>query len=150
MPTLRSVYKDNKKVLHMSSVPRSSATRPPRPKYVDINLLHLPPAGLMSIFHRVTGVVMFGLLIPTVLCVLQGTLGSEAGFMRWKGYFAEPMVKLIVIGFIWAYMHHFFAGIRYLLLDVHVGIAKEPATLSARLVMIGGVVAAILIGARIW
>lgn len=131
----------------MSSAPRSPATRP---KYVDINLLHLPPAGLMSIFHRVTGVVMFALLIPTVLCVLQGTLSSEAAFNRWRGYFAEPMVKIIVIGFIWAYMHHFFAGIRYLLLDVHIGIAKEPATLSARLVMAGGVIAAILIGARIW
>lgn len=131
----------------MSTVPRTPAARP---KYVDINLLHLPVPGLVSIFHRVTGVVMFLALIPALLFVLQCTVGSEAGFNRWKSIFAEPVVKIIFLGFVWAYMHHFFAGIRYLLLDVHVGIALEPARLSAKIVLVSGLVATVLIGARIW
>jgi succinate dehydrogenase / fumarate reductase cytochrome b subunit len=121
-----------------------------RPKYYDLNLLNLPMPGLVSIFHRITGVAMFLFLIPLVLFILQTTLSSEAGFAAWKGYFANPIVKLIVVGFVWAFMHHLFAGIRYLLLDLHIGIAKEPAQSSARVVLIAGLVATALFAARIW
>ena len=121
-----------------------------RPKYVDINLLHLPLPGLVSIFHRVTGVVMFMFLIPAVLFVLQCTLGSEAGFNEWRSVLAHPLAKLIVLGFVWSYMHHLFAGIRYLLLDVHVGSELEPARMSARIVLASGVIATVLVGVRIW
>lgn len=135
----------------MSSAQRSSArSSANRPKYVDINLLHLPVPGLVSIFHRVTGVVMFLFLIPALLLLLQCTLGSEEGFNRWKGYFAEPTVKVIFLGFVWAYMHHFFAGIRYLILDLHIGVALAPARLSAKLVLAAGALATLLIGVRIW
>lgn len=135
----------------MSSAQRSSArSSANRPKYVDINLLHLPVPGLVSIFHRVTGVVMFLFLIPALLLLLQCTLGSEEGFNRWKGYFAEPAVKVIFLGFVWAYMHHFFAGIRYLILDLHIGVALAPARLSAKLVLAAGALATLLIGVRIW
>ena len=47
-------------------------------------------------------------------------------------------------------MHHFFAGIRYLLLDLQIGIALEPARRSAKLVLAAGLVATLLIGVRIW
>lgn len=131
----------------MSSVPRTPSARP---KYVDINLLHLPIPGLVSIFHRVTGVVMFLFLIPVLLFLLQCTIGSEAGFDRWRSFFSMPLVKVVLLGFVWAYLHHFFAGIRYLLLDLHIGVALEPARRSAKLVLAAGLLATILIGARIW
>ncbi|MFN7221186.1 MAG: succinate dehydrogenase, cytochrome b556 subunit, partial [Burkholderiales bacterium] len=67
-----------------------------RPKYYDLNLLHLPPPGLVSIFHRITGVAMFLFLIPLVLWIFQTTLTSESGFGTWRGYYANPMVKLII------------------------------------------------------
>jgi succinate dehydrogenase / fumarate reductase cytochrome b subunit len=122
----------------------------PRPKYYDINPLHLPMPGLVSIFHRITGVAMFLFLIPFVLLVLQITLVSEEGFNKWKAIFSEPIVKLIVLGFIWAYLHHLFAGIRYLLLDIHVGIALEPARTSARVVLAMGLIGTLLVAVRIW
>ncbi|MBL8520792.1 MAG: succinate dehydrogenase, cytochrome b556 subunit [Betaproteobacteria bacterium] len=134
----------------MSSVPRPAGQATARPKYYDLNLLNLPPPGLVSILHRITGVAMFAFLIPALLMLLQCTLAGEAGFNQWKSYFAMPAVKLIVLGFIWCYMHHLFAGIRYLLLDVQVGIAKEPARASANVVLVAGVVATLLIGVRIW
>ena len=131
-------------------MPSSQPASRQRPKYVDINLLHLPMPGLVSILHRITGVVMFMFLIPAVLFVLQCTLGSETGFNQWKSIFALPLAKLILLGFVWSYMHHLFAGIRYLLLDVHVGIALEPARMSARIVLALGVIATVLVGVRIW
>jgi succinate dehydrogenase / fumarate reductase, cytochrome b subunit len=121
-----------------------------RPKYYDLNLLNLPTPGLVSIFHRITGVAMFLFLIPLVLAVLQLSLSGEAGFDTIKNYFAHPLVKLIVIGFVWAYLHHLFAGIRYLLLDLHIGIQLEPARASAKWVLAAGVIATIIVAARIW
>ncbi len=138
----------------MSSRPTTPDAKPQsvrlRPKYYDLNLFNLPVPGLVSIFHRVTGVVMFLFLIPLLLAALQGTLASGTSFATWQGYFSHPLAKLIVIGFVWSFMHHLFAGIRYLFLDLHIGVALAPARLSAKLVLVAGVVSTLIIAARIW
>ena len=121
-----------------------------RPKYYDLNLAHLPLPGLVSIFHRISGAILFVPVIPALLYLMQATLGSEAGWLHWKGVFSDPVVKVIVLAFVWLYAHHFFAGIRYLLLDVHVGVAKEPARASAKLVFAAGALATLAIAWRIW
>jgi succinate dehydrogenase / fumarate reductase cytochrome b subunit len=121
-----------------------------RPKYYDLNLAHLPAPGLVSIFHRISGAFLFFPVIPALLYLMQATLGSEAGWMHWKSFLAQPAVKVILLGFVWLYLHHFFAGIRYLLLDMHVGIAKESARGSAKLVFVLGAVATLLLGWRLW
>lgn len=121
-----------------------------RPKYYDLNLAHLPVPGLVSIFHRISGALLFFPVIPAVLYLMQVTLGSEAGWLRWQAVFSQPAVKVILLGFVWLYAHHFFAGIRYLLLDLHLGVAKEPARASAKLVFALGAAAALLIGWRLW
>jgi succinate dehydrogenase / fumarate reductase cytochrome b subunit len=126
-------------------------TAPPqRPKYYDLNLAHLPPPGLVSIFHRISGALLFLPVIPALLYVLQGSLASEAGWLEWRGFFAQPAVKAVALGFVWLYAHHFFAGIRYLLLDVHWGVAKEAARASAKAVLALGVAATLLVAWRIW
>jgi len=131
------------------SSPTAKPSRP-RPKYYDLNLLNLPAPGLLSIFHRISGAVMFLVLIPVLLFILQQSLHSELDYQRWKGMLSHPVCKLIMLGFIWSYLHHFFAGIRYLLLDVHVGIAKESAQTSAKVVIALGVIGTLLIGVWIW
>jgi succinate dehydrogenase / fumarate reductase, cytochrome b subunit len=121
-----------------------------RPKYVDLNLAHLPPAGLVSIIHRVSGALLFFPILPSLLYALHVTLGSEQGYGRWHEFFSEPLVKLVMVGVIWLYAHHFFAGIRYLLLDLHIGIAKEPSRTSALVVLALGAITALAIGWRLW
>jgi succinate dehydrogenase / fumarate reductase cytochrome b subunit len=121
-----------------------------RPKYYDLNLANLPAAGLVSIFHRISGAFLFLPAIPALLYLMQATLGSEAGYLQWKGVLAMPAVKAILLGFTWLYAHHFFAGIRYLLLDLHWGIAKESARASAKLVFVLGALATIAVAWRIW
>jgi succinate dehydrogenase / fumarate reductase cytochrome b subunit len=128
----------------------STAPARARPKYYDVNLLHLPVAGLMSIFHRASGAAMFLLLIPLGLYALQESLGSEAGFARWAAIAGHPLAKLVVLGFVWSFVHHFFAGIRYLFLDVHVGISKEASSRTALAVMIAGIAGTLVVGWLIW
>jgi succinate dehydrogenase / fumarate reductase, cytochrome b subunit len=131
------------------SVPRSPSK--PRPKYYDLNLLNLPLPALVSIFHRITGIVMFLFLIPVTLYLLQGSLKSESGFNFWKNVITTfPLVKLILLGFVWAFMHHFFAGIRYLVLDLHIGIDKQSARTTSIAVFVAGFIATAAFGARIW
>lgn len=128
----------------MSAVPKV------RPKYYDLNLLNLPLPALVSIFHRITGMVMFLFMIPLALYLLQATLKSESGFNFWSNVLNFPVAKLILLGFVWVFLHHFFAGLRYLLLDLHIGVDKAAARTSSIWVLILGVVATILFGARIW
>lgn len=126
----------------MSSAPK------PRPKYYDLNLAHLPPPGLVSIFHRISGLLLFFPILPGLLYLLQGVLGTPESYESWRELFARPAVKLVMVGVIWAYAHHFWAGIRYLLLDVHVGIAKQPARTSAVVVLVLGVLTTALVAWR--
>lgn len=133
----------------MSSTPASRAGVR-RPKYYDLSLAHLPPPGLVSIFHRVSGALLFFPILPLMLSVLEGALGSQAGFTRIVTLAAHPGVKLILLACTWAYAHHFFAGIRYLFLDMHMGIAKQPARTSAVIVLVLGVLTTLVVGWRIW
>jgi succinate dehydrogenase / fumarate reductase cytochrome b subunit len=127
-----------------------NAAPKPRPKYYDLNLAHLPAPGLLSIFHRVSGALLFFPILPALLYMLQMSLGSEEGYARLADFFRHPVVKLALLGVVWLYAHHFFAGIRYLLLDVHIGIAKAPARTSAIAVFALGFAATALIGWRLW
>ena len=134
----------------MSSAPTPRTVQQARPKYYDLSPAHLPPGGLVSILHRISGLALFFPLLPLLLYALQTSLGSEQGYARWHDFFARPVVKLIALAFVWAYAHHFFAGIRFLLLDLHWGIAKAPERASAILVIILGVLTMLAIAWRIW
>jgi len=134
----------------MSSAPTPRASVRSRPKYYDLNLAHLPAPGLVSIFHRITGALLFFPVLPALLCILQGTLGSEEGYRYWADFFGRTPVKVVTFGLVWLYAHHFFAGIRYLLLDLHIGVEKAPSRTSAIVVLALGVIATLLIGWRLW
>ena len=127
-----------------------SAAPKPRPKYYEFNLAHHWPPAVLSIFHRVSGALLFFPLLPLALWILQTSLASEEGYARWHDLFAHPVAKLAVIGAAWLYAHHFFAGIRYLVLDAHVGTGKSAARASALAVFAAGILAAILVAWRVW
>ena len=128
----------------MSSAPRQ------RPKYYDLSLAHLPPPGLVSIFHRISGLLLFFPALPLLLYMMQTMLGSEEGFARWQEFFSRPVVKLLSLAAVWAYAHHFWAGWRYLFLDLHMGIAKAPARTSAVIVLVLGVLTTLAVAWRLW
>src|SRR3954462_13622745 len=128
----------------MSSAPR------PRPKYYDLSLAHLPPPGLVSIFHRVSGLLLFFPIVPALLFVLDESLGSPVGYEDARQFFSRPLVKLLMIGAIWAYSHHFWAGLRFLFLDMHWQITKAPARKAAILVLVLGVLTTVVVTWRLF
>lgn len=105
-----------------------------RPKNLDLTSIRLPLAGKVSILHRVSGVGLF-LFLPVLLWAFSASLTSADTFSVFKAVSAFWLAKVIFAGLIWAFAHHFCAGIRFLLLDLHVGIEKEPARKSAAVVL---------------
>ncbi|MES9940645.1 MAG: succinate dehydrogenase, cytochrome b556 subunit [Candidatus Thiodiazotropha sp. 6PLUC2] len=95
----------------------------PRPVFLNLVKIRLPMAGIMSIIHRATGVVMV-LSIPLLIYLFDLSLSSADGFATVKAFFSLGLVKLVLFLMLWALMHHLLAGIRYLLIDIDIGVDK--------------------------
>jgi succinate dehydrogenase / fumarate reductase, cytochrome b subunit len=121
-----------------------------RPKYLDLTKIRLPLPGIVSILHRVSGAALFLIGIPFLLWVLSCSLADQQGYDNWRDTFNHPLVKLIVIGFLWAYLHHFFAGLRFLMLDLHKGISLPAARASSKLVLIVSLALTLILGVWLW
>ena len=124
-----------------------------RPKYLNLQALlfeiRLPIAGRLSILHRVSGALLFVALV-WLLWMLDRSLASEAGFERIKHYAGLWPVKLSLVALIWAYCHHFCAGIRYLFLDMDKGVDLESARLSSWIVLAVSLAVTAFLGWKLW
>lgn len=123
--------------------------RKPRPKFLALNEIRLPLPGIVSILHRISGVGLF-LMLPFLLYLFDRSLTSPESFATYKSVVGNPFAKLILLGLLWAYMHHFCAGIRFLLLDLHKGIDLQSARKSSRIVLIVSITLTVLIGVKLW
>ncbi|HXS30790.1 MAG TPA: succinate dehydrogenase, cytochrome b556 subunit [Steroidobacteraceae bacterium] len=113
-----------------------------RPVYRNIHVsqivsYRLPPAGIVSILHRVSGVLMF-LLLPFVIWLFDVSLTSEISYERFTstfvagfGFMPGWFMKLVALALIWAYLHHFIAGVRHLWMDMTHSVSKEQGQISA-------------------
>lgn len=120
-----------------------------RPLWYNLSPLNLPLPGLVSIFHRASGALLFLGLI-WFLFLLDMSLASEAGFSRFQAYVAHPVVKLSMLVFLWAYLHHLCAGVRHLFLDVDMGVELQAARRSAVAVFVVSLALTAFIGAKAW
>ena len=107
-----------------------------RPVYLDLPRIRLPLPGIVSILHRASGALLVLAGIPLLLYAVSRSLASPEAYAAMKSSFSHPVAKLVLVVLLWAYLHHFRAGIRYLLLDIHRGIELEPARRSSAAVMV--------------
>ncbi len=121
----------------------------PRPKYLNLMQIRLPVPGVISIMHRVSGAALF-LLIPLLLYLLQSSLESQQGFASLKSAFASPLAKLVLIGLLWAFLHHFCAGIRHLVLDLDIGTDLAPSRASSWAVIVVSAALTLACGVLLW
>lgn len=120
-----------------------------RPKHLDLGKIRLPIPGIVSILHRISGVALF-FSLPFILFLLQGSLSSADAFASYKAVVANPLIKLILLGLLWAYFHHFCAGIRFLLLDMHKGLELETARATAKAVVVISLILTVIVGGLLW
>ena len=121
----------------------------PRPVFLEIPNIRLPIPGIVSILHRISGVALF-VMLPILLYLLSGTLSRESAFETYRAIVSNPLVKLILIGVLWAYLHHLLAGVRFLFLDAHKGLELNTARNTAKLVFTAALVLTVVLGALLW
>ncbi len=109
----------------------------------------LPWAGKVSILHRISGAALF-LLLPFILYLFDQSLASELSYQKFQALTSNILVKMICLGLIWAFLHHFCAGIRYLLLDLEIGVEKSESNRSAIIVLGVGIALTAVVGLKLF
>jgi succinate dehydrogenase / fumarate reductase cytochrome b subunit len=109
----------------------------PNARPVDLNLMRirLPLTGWVSILHRVAGALLFA-AVPLGVWALSLSLSGEAGFQRMADWVSQPLPRLFLLLLIWAFVHHWFAGLRHLALDAHWGVSLQRARQSSIAVLL--------------
>lgn len=122
-------------------------SRSARPVYLNLFKIRLPIPGVVSFMHRVSGVLLV-LFIPVSIFVLERSLAGATGFAQVQSWFAHPIGILAALAFFWALMHHLLAGLRFLLLDLDIGMEPGPARTTAWAVIVSAVIVAALLALR--
>jgi len=112
-----------------------------RPVFLNLLRIRLPVAGVMSIVHRATGVIMT-LAVPALIWLLDLSLDGPSGFEAAKALMTATAGRVVLFLMTWAVLHHLFAGIRYLLIDLDLGVEKPTYRYTAWAVLIAAPVAA--------
>jgi succinate dehydrogenase / fumarate reductase cytochrome b subunit len=134
-----------------------------RPEFRNIHALsdlpsyRLPAAGVVSILHRISGVLMF-LLMPFIIWMFDVSVSSEISFAKFKAAFSGGLgfvpgwfFKLVALALIWAYLHHFCAGLRHLWMDVsHKAVSKEFGKSSAVTTLAVSIGLTVVLGAKLF
>jgi len=137
----------------MSEAALKTPARKTRPKYLSLQALlfeiRLPVPGWVSILHRASGALLFVALL-WLLWMLDRSLSSEAEFNQIKHYAGLAPVKLALLVLVWAYCHHFCAGIRYLFLDLDKGVDKATSRLTSWIVLAASLALTGFFGWKLW
>ena len=132
----------------------------PRPEFRNINAFkdlptyRLPAAGWVSILHRVSGVLMF-VLLPLIIWIFDTSVSSEISAARLRMAFATGatgiVLKLVGLALIWAYLHHFIAGVRHVWMDIsHKAVSKSWGGTSAKVTLVLSLVLTVILGAKLF
>ena len=105
-----------------------------RPVYLNLLRIHLPVGGVVSILHRVTGVLLV-VSFPLTLWLLQQSLTSADEYERMIALLRTLPMRILLFVLIVILTHHFFAGVRHLLLDLDIGISRNAGKRGAWLVL---------------
>ncbi|HEY9051057.1 MAG TPA: succinate dehydrogenase, cytochrome b556 subunit [Gammaproteobacteria bacterium] len=101
-----------------------------RPFYLNLIKIYLPIQGVVSIMQRITGVLLF-IAIPFSVYLLDLSLQGEAGFAQAQEILSSIIIRIGILILLWSLLHHFYAGIRYLLIDFDIGVDKQGSRITA-------------------
>lgn len=120
-----------------------------RPKYLNLTQIRMPVTAVVSIMHRASGAVLFAAL-PLLLWWWQSSLTSADTFSAFRTMVAHGLVKLMMLGLLWAYLHHMCAGLRHLVMDLDAATDLGPARLTSKLVLAVSIGLTAVAGALLW
>jgi succinate dehydrogenase / fumarate reductase cytochrome b subunit len=120
-----------------------------RPKHLDLRKIRQPLPAIVSILHRASGALLF-LALPLLLWTLQYSLRSIETYTMLAWMFHHPISKLLMLVVLWAFLHHFCAGLRYLAIDLDIGVELAAARASSKWVLAASLLLTVLAGVWLW
>jgi succinate dehydrogenase / fumarate reductase, cytochrome b subunit len=122
--------------------------------FTDLPTYRLPAPGWVSILHRVSGVLMF-VLLPLIIWIFDTSVSSEISAARLRTAFSTGatgvILKLVALALIWAYLHHFIAGVRHVWMDTnHKAVSKSWGNTSARVTLVASLLLTVVLGAKLF
>lgn len=132
-----------------------------RPVFRNIHVTQLaayrlPPAGIVSILHRISGLLLF-LLLPFIIWMFDNSVSTEISFDTFINAFVAGIgwlpgwfIKLVALGLIWGYLHHFIAGVRHLWMDATHSVSLEQGHNSALVTLVSSIGLTLLLGAKLF
>ncbi len=137
-------------------MPEMTRTRPGTMRLVDAVKYRLPLAGVVSILHRVSGMLMF-VLLPFIIWLFDVSVTSEISYERFTSAFVAGIgflpgwfIKLVALALIWSYLHHFIAGVRHLWMDATHSVTKQQGHSSAVLTMAVSLLLTVALAAKLF
>ena len=126
-----------------------------RPEFRNLHLsqiatYRMPLSAIVSILQRISGALMFLIGLPFLLYLLQQSLLSEISFEHYRSIVSHWFAKLVLLALAWAYLHHLCAGIRYLFLDLDIGVDKPTSRTSAAVVLAASLTLTLLVALKIF
>ena len=130
--------------------------RPGTMRLVDAMEYRLPLAGVVSILHRASGLLLF-MLMPFIVWMFDTSLTSEVTygqfvsvFANGAGWFGGWFIKLVALALIWAYLHHFIAGLRHLWMDATHAVTREFGHKSAVFTLAASALLTLVLGYKLF
>ena len=124
--------------------------------FKDLTTYRMAPAAWVSILHRASGLIMF-LLLPFIIWMFDTSVSSEISFAKFSaafnigiGFVPGWFIKLVALALIWAYLHHFIAGLRHLYMDVSHKTSKEFGRQSAAITLVLSLSLTVILGAKLF
>lgn len=148
----------------MTELASASSAPKKRPEFRNINAFRdlpryrLPAAGWVSILHRISGAILF-LLMPFLVWMFDKSVSSEISYAKFTGAFGSTGLlglpgffwKLVALAMIWAYLHHFIAGLRHLWMDSsHAAVSKDFGRVSAQVTLVSSIILTVVLGAKLF
>lgn len=120
-----------------------------RPKNLNLFTIRLPLNAVVSILHRLSGVALF-LVLPLLVYVFRQSVDSEQTYQAVLHHFDAHVIKVLLVLISFAFFHHFYAGIRHLLQDVHWMTSLQKAKITGRLVFVLDAVSVLVFAWWLW
>jgi len=125
-------------------------------RLIDALGYRLPLAGIVSILHRVSGLIMF-VLMPFIIWMFDTSLTSEITYSQFTSVFVGGagfvpgwFFKLLALALIWAYLHHFIAGVRHLWMDATHAVTLEFGRQSAVFTLVVSLALTLALGVKLF
>ena len=119
-----------------------------RPVSIDFRTIRMPMTAILSILHRISGVLLF-LGMPILLWMFGRSLGSTADFQDLQLLLDNILFKLIFFGILAALIYHIIAGTKHLLMDLGIGETEQGSKIASRMVLVASLISIIILGVKL-